>query len=339
MQQRYLQCHSTRRLWLRALGCLPATALLPTLLSGGAWAAGYPERPIKFVVPFGAGGNVDGVGRLLGAAMGPRLGQPVVVDNRAGAGGSLGAGVVAQGAADGYTLLVGSNGPLTINPFVQAKLVYDPMKDFAPLALAGVVPHVLVATSGLPARTLAELIALSKREAVSCASSGIGSATHLTLERFNAQTGAKIAHVPYRGGGTLVPDLLGGTVQLACMEFSTALPLHKSGKARILAVAGARRSALAPELPTFIESGVDGFTAQSFVGLLAPVSTPADILRKLEAAAAAALATPDMAARLQGLGLDAADASARTAAGFKELLRQDYERSREAVRIAGIKPE
>ncbi|MDB5848957.1 MAG: hypothetical protein JWP29_2709, partial [Rhodoferax sp.] len=258
---------------------------------------------------------------------------------RAGAGGSLGAGVVALAPADGYMLLVGSNGPLTINPFVQAKLVYDPMKDFAPLALAGVVPHVLLATNSLPARSLQELVALSKREPVSCASSGIGSATHLTLERFNAQTGAKIAHVPYRGGGTLVPDLLGGTVQLAAMEFSTALPLHKAGKARIVAVAGAQRSTLAPDVPTFIESGVAGFTAQSFVGLLAPVSTPADILRQLEAAATASLATPDMATRLQGLGLDPAGAAERTAAGFRELLRVDYERSREAVRVAGIKPE
>ena len=324
-----------RRALLRTLACLPAAALLPR----HALAGEFPERPIRFIVPFGAGGNVDGVGRLLGAAMGRRLGQPVVVDNRAGAGGSLGAGLVAQSPADGYTLLVGSNGPLTINPFVQSRLAYDPMKDFAPIALAGVVPHVLVSSNGLPARTLAELVTASLRDPVSCATSGIGSATHLTLERFNAQTGARIAHVPYRGGNTLVPDLVAGTVQMAAMELSTALPLHKAGMARILAVAGAERSPLLPEVPTFIESGVAGFTAQSFVGLLAPVSTPVDIRLKLEDAAIASLATPEMAARLQGLGLAPAGAAERSARGFAELLRVDYVRSREAVRTAGIKAE
>jgi tripartite-type tricarboxylate transporter receptor subunit TctC len=303
-----------------------------------AHAADYPDRPIKFIVPFGAGGNVDGVGRLLAAAMGPLLGQPVVVDNRAGAGGSLGAGLVAQAPADGLTLLVGSNGPLTINPFVQSKLGYEPLKDFAPVALAGFVPHVLIAWNELPARDVQALVALSRQRGLSCASSGVGSATQLTLERFKARTGAPIAHVPYRGGNSLVPDLLGGTVQLASMEFSTALPLHKAGKARILAVAGTSRSPLAPELPTFIEAGVPGFTAQSYVGLLAPARTPPDILRKLETTALAALSTPDLAERLQGLGLQAASPAERSATGFAEFLRTDYAHSREAVRLAGLQP-
>ncbi|MGB3071694.1 MAG: tripartite tricarboxylate transporter substrate binding protein [Ottowia sp.] len=334
-------CQPARRQLLRMAAALPASGMLATLgaLPRTALAANFPDRPVKFIVPFGAGGNVDGVGRLLGAAMGPALGQPVVVDNRAGAGGTLGAGVVAQGPADGLTLLVGSNGPLTINPFVQAKMPYDPLKDLAPIALVGFVPHVLIAATNFPAKNLQELIALSKKQDVACSSSGIGSATQLTLERFKAQAGARITHVPYRGGSSLVPDLLSGIVPLASMEFSTALPLHKAGKARILAVAGAQRSPLAPDLPTFIDAGVAGFTAQSFVGLLAPARTPADILRKLEATAVASIGTPEMAERLKGLGLQVASPKERTAAGFGEFLRTDYERSREAVKLAGIEPE
>ncbi len=329
--QRYLN----RRLLLQTMAGFAAAALVPR----AALAAEYPDRPVKFIVPFSAGGNVDGVGRLLAAAMGPLLGQAVIVDNRTGAGGSLGAGAVAQGAADGYTLLIGSNGPLTVNPFVQAKLAYDPLKDFAPIALVGVVPHALLVNKDLPAKSLEELIALSKRQTVGCATSGIGSATHLTLERFNAQAGAKMVHVPYRGGSSLVPDVLGGTVQAAMMEFSTALPLHKAGKARIIALAGAHRSPLAPDVPTFIDGGAKGFTAQSYVGLLAPSRTPEAVLRKLEAAAGTALGAAAMAERLQALGMEVASAAERSSTAFGEFLRADYARSRDAVKLAGIKPE
>lgn len=324
-----------RRDMVRALAAMAGAGLFPLL----SRAADFPDRPLKFVVPFNAGGNVDGVGRLLAAAMGPLLGQPVVIDNKAGAGGSLGAATVAQGPADGYTLLVGSNGPLTVNPLIQAKQSYAPLTDFAPIALACVVPHVLLANKDLPARTLKDLVVLSKRESVSCASSGIGSATHLTMERVNASTGSRLVHVPYRGGNSLVPDLLGGTVQTASMEFSTALPLHKSGKARIIAVASPQRSALAPDAPTFIESGASDFTAYSFVGLLAPTRTPNAAVRKLVAAAQAALAAPGMAERLQALGLEPAGAAVRGPDAFGAYLREEYERSRETVRVAGIRAE
>jgi len=304
-----------------------------------AVAADYPQRPLTFVVPFGPGGNVDSVGRLMAAAMGPVLGQTIVVENRAGAGGSVGAAQVAQAAPDGYVLMVGSNGPLTVNPFVQAKLAYDPLKDFAPIALVGSVPHVLLANNDLPAKTVQEAAELSKKRFVGCASSGIGSATHLTLARFNAQTGARIEHVPFRGGNTLVPALIGGDVQLASMEFSTALPLHQSGRARILAVAGERRSPLAPDVPTFIESGVPGFTAQSYVGLLAPARVPADVLNKLEEAANAALDARELADKLRSLGLEVAPKEHRRSAGFAAFLQAEYERSGQAARIAGIQPE
>jgi tripartite-type tricarboxylate transporter receptor subunit TctC len=198
---------------------------------------------------------------------------------------------------------------------------------------------VLIVNADLPVKNLAEHVALSKQRQVNCASSGIGSATHLTLERFNAQTGARLQHVPYRGGGSLVPDLLGGAVGVASMELSTALPLHRGGKARILAVAGDSRNPLAPELPSFIDSGVTGFVAQSFVGLLAPRHTPPAVLHRLERAALAALDAAETKERLQAIGMQPSEPADRTAVSFGKLLRADYDRTRDAVKAAGIKPE
>src|SRR5258706_3551249 len=239
---------SRRRLVATAGLCWWATVLLPR----SAFAAAYPERPIRMVVPFNTGGNVDAVARLISARMSELLGQQVIVDNRTGAGGSLGAGLVARSAPDGYTLLAGSNGPLTVNPFVQARLGYDPLKDFVPIALTGYVSHVIVVSNAVPARTTQDLVALSKQRTLNTGTSGIGSATHLTLERFNAQAEAKLNHVPYRGGGALLPDLMGGSVDSAMLEFSIWLPLPTNGKARILSLAAAPPSALWPGGPTFI---------------------------------------------------------------------------------------
>ena len=178
----------------------------------------YPDRPIRLIVPFAAGGNADIVGRLVGERISSALGQPVVVDNRGGAGGSLGAEAVTRSAPDGYTLLVGSNGPLSVNPFVQAKLGYDPLKDFAPIALTSYVPHVIILNNNVKAKNITALIALSKKAQISIATSGIGSATHMTLERFKAAIGANLVHVPYRSGGALMPDLIGGSIQAAMTE-------------------------------------------------------------------------------------------------------------------------
>ena len=179
---------------------------------------------------------------------------------------------MARSTPDGYTLLVGSNGPLTVNPFVQAKLGYDPLKDFAPIALTSYVPHVIILNSKVDAKTIAELIALSKKEQISIATSGVGSATLMTLERFKATTGANVVHIPYRSGGALMPDLVGGSIQAAMTEFSTALPLHKGRQANIVAIAATHRSRLAPDVASFIESGVKDFTAQSYIGILAPAA-------------------------------------------------------------------
>src|SRR5476649_2032554 len=258
----------SRRRLIVTIGLGSAATLLPRQ----AFAA-YPDRPIHLIVPFAPGGNADIVGRIVGERISNVLGQPVVVDNKGGAGGSIGAEAVARATPDGYTLLVGSNGPLTVNPFVQAKLPYDPLKGFAPVALTSYVPHAIILSNKVEAKTIADLIAMSKKEQISIATSGVGSATHMTLERFKAQTAANVVHVPYRSGGALMPDLIGGSIQAAMTEFSTALPLHKGGQAHIVAIASAKRSELAPDIATFIEGGVKDFTASSYIGILAPAGT------------------------------------------------------------------
>ncbi len=323
----------SRRKLLITLG-LSSSALLPR----SAFAAAYPDRPIHLVVPFAPGGNADIVGRLVAEQLSKALGEPVVVDNRGGAGGSIGAESVARAAPDGYTLLVGSNGPLTVNPFVQAHLPYDPLKDFAPVALTSYVPHVIILNTNVAAKTIPELIALSNQRPVAIATSGVGSATHMTLERFKAATGADIVHVPYKSGGALMPDLLGGTIQGAMTEFSTALPMHKSGKARILAIASAQRSQLASAVPTFIESGVKDFTAQSYIGILAPAATSPGIVAKLQKAVADALAVGPAPERLRGMGSEIATSEQMTPGGFAAFIRADYEHMREAAKLAGITP-
>ncbi|MBI2714519.1 MAG: tripartite tricarboxylate transporter substrate binding protein [Rhizobiales bacterium] len=323
----------SRRTLIATLAASSAASLLPR----AAWAA-YPDRPIRLIVPFAAGGNADIVGRLVGERISHALGQPVVIDNRGGAGGGIGAEAVARAAADGYTLLVGSNGPLTVNPFVQAKLGYDPLKDFAPVALTSYVPHVIILNNKVEAKTLAELIALSKKEQLSIATSGVGSATHMTLERFKAATGANVVHIPYRSGGQLMPDLIGGTIQAAMTEFSTALPQHKGGQAPIVAIAALQRSKLAGDIPTFIESGVKDFTAASYIGILAPTGTPPAIIAQLQQAIAGGLGPGPTASKLREMGSEIATPAQMTPEGFAAFIRIDYDRMRVAAKLAGIEP-
>ena len=310
-----------------AVGLLPRTAF-----------AAFPDRPIRLIVPFAAGGNADIVGRLVGERISAALGQPVIVDNRGGAGGSIGAETVARATPDGYTLLVGSNGPLTVNPFVQAKLGYDPLKDFAPVALTSYAPHALILATKVPAKTLPELVALSKKEQISIATSGVGSATHMTLERFKAASGANIVHVPYRSGGALMPDLIGGSIQAAMTEFSTALPLHKGGQAHIVAVALEKRSQQAADVATFIEGGVKDFTASSYIGILAPANTPADIVAQLQKAIESGLKDGPVAQKLRDMGTEIATPEQMTTAGFTAFIRDDYKRMGEAAKLAGLEP-
>jgi tripartite-type tricarboxylate transporter receptor subunit TctC len=325
----------SRRLLLGSLAAAPVSALLSQPL----FAASYPDRPVRLIVPFAAGGNADIVGRIAGDQISRGIGQPVVVEDRGGAGGSIGAAFVAHADPDGYTLLVGSNGPLTVNPFVQTDLGYDPLKDFAPIALTSYVPHALILSNNTQAKTFADVVAASKKTPLTVATSGVGSATHMTLERLKAATGADLTHVPYRGGGALLPDLIGGTVDGAMTEFSTALPMHKAGQAHIVAIAAVHRSQLAPDIPTFDESGIKGFVAQSYIGVLAPAKTSVDIVTKLQDAIAKGLSPGSAAAqRLVDLGSEVATAEQMTPKGFGEFIQTDYNAMQEAAKLAGIKP-
>src|SRR6185437_10233828 len=238
----------SRRTFVAALGAAPAV----TLMTRPAFAA-YPDRPIHMIVPFAAGGNADSVGRIVGNQMAQELHQTVVVENRGGAGGGVGALFVAHSAPDGYMLLVGSNGPLTINPLMHAHLGYDPLKDFVAVALTSYVPHALIMANKVKIDSIPAFIARSKKGAIRLATSGVGSASHMTLERFKAATGANITHVPYRGGGALIPDLLSGSITGAMTELSTALPQVGGGKVRVLGVAWSKRSPQVPDVPTMIE--------------------------------------------------------------------------------------
>jgi tripartite-type tricarboxylate transporter receptor subunit TctC len=322
----------------RALLATLAAAPFATLPSRRVLAA-WPDRPVRLIVPFAAGGNADLVGRLLAETMAPTLGQSMVVENRAGAGGSVGAAVVASSAPDGYTLLIGSNGPLTVNPFMQAKLAYDPLRDFVAVGLANLAPHVLAVNPAVPANSVAELVALSKQQAVTIASSGTGSAGHMTLVRFMTMTGATLTHVPYKGGSTPVPDTLAGIVNGIMTEMSTALPHHKAGKLRILAVASVQRPALAPEVPTMIEAGLKDFLAASYVGLLAPAKTAPDVVALLEQALAKALATKLVQDRFLSTGAELVPEPLQSSAGFGDYIRKEFAATREAANAAGLKPE
>ena len=315
---------------------LPALFAFPAV----ARAAGFPDRPIRLIVPFAPGGNADTVGRVLTPKLSEVLGQPVVVENRAGAGGNVAATAFARARPDGYSLLLGSNGPLAVNPAIQPNLGYDPLRDFAPLGLAVRTPNVLAVHPALPARNLQELIALAKARPnqLSCGSSGVGSTAHLAIESFNALTGANLQHVPYGSGGVMVPDLVAGNLQAGMTEISTALPLHREGAIRILGAGSAVRLPVAPDIPTMEEQGVHGFRAAAFLGLVVPAGTPPDVVAKLAAAMAAAVADPPTRRRFEEMGSVMASPEEATPAGFAAFLVQETEWTRSAATRAGLRP-
>jgi len=323
----------SRCIFAKALAALGVLAVA----SQAAWAQGYPDRPIRLIVPFAAGGNADLNGRVVADVVQRALGQPAVVENRAGAGGGVGAEYVARAEPDGYTLLVGSNGPLTINPIINPNVSYDPLKDFAPVALVSYVPHVLIVSNKLGVKSIPDLVALSRTRPINLATSGVGSASHMTLERFKQATGAQIAHVPYKSGGSLLPDVISGNVDGAMTELSTAVELHKGGQAHIVGVAGASRSKSAPDIPTFDEQGVKGFLARSFIGIVAPAKVSAEALAKLQAAIAAGVgAGTEAAAKLVATGSEIATPEQMTPAGFADFIKRDLEDMRAAAKLAGL---
>jgi tripartite-type tricarboxylate transporter receptor subunit TctC len=280
---------------------------------------------MRMIVPFAAGGNTDILARLVAGPMAERLGRPIVIENRAGAGGSLGAELVARAPADGYTLLFGAGGPLTANPVLQANIPYDVERDFRPIGLVGILPMICQVTARLPARSLTELIALMRQRdgALTVATPGSGSAAHL---------------VPYRGGSAMIPDLISGTVDAGMVELPSALPLHQEGKAPIIAIATEARSAHLPDVQTFIEAGLPNFTAGSYGGVLAPAATPAEVIGKLHAALTATLDDAAIQTRIGEVGAILASPGQRTPDGFAQFLRDELANARRAARLAGLSP-
>lgn len=324
---------TSRRTFMTTLAALGAVGLP----SRAAWSQAYPDRAIRLIVPFAAGGNADINGRIAADIVHKALGQPVVVENRAGAGGGVGAEFVARAAPDGYTLLIGSNGPLTVNPFVNTSMSYDPANDFAAVAMLSYTPHGVLLSNKAGIKTIAEMIALSKTRPITLATSGVGSATHMTLERLKQATGANLTHVPYKSGGALLPDVIAGNIDGAMTELATSLEHHKGGSARIIGIAAASRSKLAPDIATIDEQGVKGFLGQSFVGVVAPAKTPADIIAKLQAAIAAALKPGSPAAeKFTSTGSELATPEQMTPAGFAAFIKRDYEAMRIAAKLAGL---
>lgn len=332
-----------RRALLRA--AVPASLLAAPCTGaqaqGGAAAAWAPGRPVRLVAPFAPGGTVDVVARLLAPRLSERLGQPLAVENRGGAGGSIGAAEVARPRPDGTTLMVGSNGPVVLNPLLQARLPYDPARDLQPIGLAIRVPVAVVASAALPLRSLEDLLALARARPgqLGAASAGTGSSNHLAIELFNAEAGVRLTHVPYRGSGAAVADLVSGTVAVIFDQLSTALPLHAEGRARILAVAAERRTPLLPEVPTLAEGGVRDAEATTFNGLFAPACLPPEALAGLALAFAAAMAEEPLRERLAALGAEVATAEEATPWGFAAVIRAEAGRARRAVALAGLKPE
>jgi tripartite-type tricarboxylate transporter receptor subunit TctC len=271
-------------------------------------AANYPTKPVRLVVPFPAGGTTDILARAVAQKLSEAWGQQVIVDNRPGAGGNIGSDLVAKSKPDGYTLLMGTVGTHAINPSLYKNMPYDHVKDFAPVILVAGVPNVLVVNPSLPVHSVPELIAYAKANPgkLNFASSGNGTSIHLSGELFKAMTGVEMTHVPYKGSAPALTDLIGGQVQLMFDNLPSSLPFIKAGKLRALAVTSGARAAALPDLPTLAESGLPGFEASSWFGVLAPAGTPRDIVAKLNGAIAGWLASPEAKEKLLAQGAIAA---------------------------------
>ncbi len=285
--------------------------VLALTLAESVTAQGYPVKPIRFVVPYAPGGNTDILSRLIGQKLNEAWKQQAIIDNRPGAAGTVGAELVARAPADGYTIIMGSFGNIIVANSLYKNLKYDPLKDFAPVALVSLPPGVLVENPAVPAQNVRELIAYAKSNPgrLNYGSPGSGAWNHLFFELFNTSAGVSIVHVPYKGIAPAVVDLLGGQVQLAMSAFPTALPHVKSGKLRALAVTSARRSGLMTDVPTIAESGLPGYEAAGWFGVLAPAGTPPAVVTKLNTEINRILELPEVKASLASDGAEPAGGS------------------------------
>ena len=311
-----------------------ATAFAASAAS--ALAQPYPSQPIKMIVPFTAGGTTDILARTIGQKLGEAWKQPVIVENKPGAGGNIGADTVAKAKPDGYTLLMGTIGTQAINQSLYAKMPYDAAKDFAPITLVAIVPNVLLVHPSVPAKNVAELVALAKSKPgqLNFASSSTGGSPHLSGEMFKQMTGTDIVHVPYKGSAPAITDLLGGQVSMMFDNLPSGLPHVQGGKLRALAVTSAKRSPAAPDIPTIAESGVTGYEVDSWFGILAPAGTPKEIVAKLNAEIVKILQMPDVKERLAAQG---AVPVGNTPEQFAEHIARETAKWAKVVKTSGAK--
>ena len=310
-----------------------ALALLAAPLAG---AEGYPSKPIHFVVPYPAGGPLDTVARLLGQKVSESMRQPVIVDNKPGAGGNIGADAVAKSPPDGYTILMGAVATHAINPTLYTNIPYDPVKDFAPVTQVASTPNVLVVNPSLPVHDVREFIAYAKAHPgqLNFGSGSTGSAGHLAGELFKTMAGVQMVHVPYKGAGPAMQDLIGGQIQLMFDNLASSLGQIRAGKVRALAVTTAKRTSLAPELPTIAESGLPGFDISTWFGVLAPGGTPPAVVARLHDEFAKALAAPDVREKMLNLG---AEPVGNTPAQFAAYIRSEARKYARLVKASGAK--
>jgi tripartite-type tricarboxylate transporter receptor subunit TctC len=317
---------------VRAAAFVAAISVVSCL---GAQAQDFPNKPIRIVVPYAPAGNIDITARTLAPAFGEALGQTVIIDNRAGAGGSIGTAAVAKAAPDGYTLLLGSTGTITAGPAVYKTLPYDTMKDLVPIGAIQAVPLLLTAAPKTPVNNFKEFLAYSKAKGspITMASSGSGTSNHLALEMLSREAKIPLTHVPYKGSGAAYADLLGSQVDTMMDQVSASIEHIRSGRLKAIAVTSLKRSPQLPNVPTLDELGVTGFNATTFTGLFAPAGTPPAVMEKLQGALKKVLATESIRERYRSLGVEMMDMSA---AEFAAFVRADGERWRKVAREANI---
>jgi tripartite-type tricarboxylate transporter receptor subunit TctC len=316
----------------RTLLLAAALAALPM----AAFAQGYPSKPIRFVVPYPPGGPLDTIARLLGQKVSEGVKQPVIVENKPGAGGNIGADFVAKSLADGHTILMGAVATHAINPTLYAKIPYDPVRDFAPITQVASTPNVLVVNTSLPVSSVAELITHAKANPgkLNFGSGSTGSAGHLAGELFNSLAGVQMAHIPYKGAAPAMQDLIGGQIHLMFDNLASSLTQVRAGRVKALAVTTAKRSSLAPELPTIAESGLAGFDISTWFGIFAPAGTPREAIARLHAEFTRALAAPDVREKMLNMG---AEPVGNTPAEFATFIRAEVEKYARVIKASGAR--
>ncbi len=314
---------------------------LPCLIALFAWssqlfAQAYPGKPIRIIVPYSAGGGTDIVARAVGQKLSEAWGQPVIVDNRAGAGGMIGAEAVARAPADGYTLLMATPPEVAVNHHLYSKVSYNPERDFAPITLVAVTPLVIVVHPGVPARNIQELVALAKARpgTLGYATPGTGSTQHLSAEMLMSAAGIQLVHIPYKGAGQSIPDVVGGQVPLGIYGLLTISQQAKAGRMRVLAVTTLKRSSAAPDLPTLAESGFPGFDTSLWFGLVAPAATPKDLIGRVHAEVLRVLKKPDVVERIASQG---ADIVGNSPAEFGAFIASESAKYARIIKQAGVK--